>query len=100
MEWLEIIELRSTALDNIIIKKQLMNILKEINKELKENRIKLFSSDSVSTDFSIQIEHSSGSPVEKSKLGLHISMALKKIGLINHKIWVKIDDDHFKHQVE
>jgi len=100
MEWLEIIELRSINLDTITLKNKLTNMLNEINKESKEKRIKLFSSDTVSTDFSIQIEHSSGPHIAKSKLGRHIYMALKNIGLINHKIWVKIEDKSFKNQVE
>lgn len=92
MEWLEIIELRSMVLDNINIKNQLTDFLQEVNTDLKTNSIKLFCSDSIETDFRIQIEHSSGPPVTKSKLGLHISMALKKFGLINHKIWIKIEN--------
>ena len=100
MEWLEIIELRSTVLDNITLMAQLTDILKEINTELKTDRIKLFSSNTIATDFSIQIAHFSGPPMEKSKLGRHISMTLKNFGLINHKIWVKIENDGSKHQVE
>ena len=100
MEWLEVIELRSTVLDNIKIKNQLTGILKEINTELKESRIKLFSSESIETDFIIHIQHFSDPPIAKTNLGLHISMVLKSFGLINHKIWVKIENDDFKHQAE
>ncbi len=90
MEWLEIIELRSTVLDNTALKNELTEILKEINAEPKENRIKLFSSDTIDTDFCVYIEHFSGPPVKKSRLGRHIYMTLKKFGLINHKIWVTL----------
>ncbi len=100
MEWLEIIELRSTVLGNITLMAQLTDILKEINTEQKKDRIKLFSGDTIATDFSIHIEHFSGPPMEKSKLGRHISMVLKNFGLINHKIWVKIENNDSKHQVE
>jgi len=100
MEWLESIELRSTVLDNITLMAQLTDILNEINTELKKDRIKLFSSDTIATDFCIQIAHFSGPPIEKSKLGRHISIVLKEFGLINHKLWVQIENDESKHQAE
>lgn len=100
MEWLEIIELRSTVLDHITLMAQLTDILKEINTELKKDKIKLFSNETIATDFSIHIEHFSGPPMEKSKLGRHISIVLNNFGLINHKIWVKVENDGSKHQVE
>ncbi len=100
MEWLEIIELRSTVLDNTTLMTQLTDILKEINTEWKKDGIKLFSSNTIATDFSIQIAHCSGPPIEKSNLGRHISMVLKNFGLINHKIWVKIENDGAIHQIE
>lgn len=100
MEWLEIIELRATVLNNITLTYQLTDILNEINTELEENRIKLFSSSTIETDFSVHIEHCSGTPIGKSRLGLHINMVLKNFGLTNHKIWGKIENDDGKHQFE
>ncbi|MEX1298223.1 MAG: hypothetical protein AB1Z81_04410 [Desulfotignum sp.] len=91
MKWLEIIELRSTIIDDITLKDQLTDILKKINATPGKNRIKLFSSDTVDTDFSIHITHSSGPPMGKSRLGRHINMVLKNFGLTTHKIWVIIE---------
>ncbi len=96
MKWLEIIELRSTILDNTALKNELTDILIAINAETKEKRIKLFSSDSIGTDFCIYIEHFSGPPIKKSKLGRNIYMVLKDLGLTNHKIWVEIENDGLK----
>lgn len=87
MEWLEVIELRSTVLDNTALKNELKDILMEIKTETQKQRIKLFSNSTIDTDFCVCIEHFSGPPMEKSNLGRHIYMVLKKFGLINHKIW-------------
>ncbi len=57
MKWLEIIEIRSTVLDNTALKNELTDILKEINAETKGKKIKLFSSDTIGTDFCIYIKH-------------------------------------------
>lgn len=100
MKWLEIIELRSAVLDNSTLMDQLTHILKEINTEQKKNKIKLFSSNTVETDFSVHIEYNSGSLIGKSKLGHHINLTLKNFGFTNHKIWVKIENEEKNRTVE
>ena len=90
MEWFEIIELRSCVLDNRGLKKELTDLLKAVNTETNKDSIKLFSSDTIDTDFCIYIAHFSGPPTNKSKLGRHIYMVLRKFGLINHKIWIRL----------
>lgn len=90
MEWFEIIELRSSVLDNAGLRNELTDIVKAVNAETTEDRIKLFSSDTVDTDFCIYIEHFSEPPIHKSKLGRHIYMVLRKWGLINHNIWIRL----------
>jgi hypothetical protein len=92
MKWLEIIELRCTITGDPTLKDQLTDMLELIHMTSENNRIKLFSSDTVETDFSIHIAHFSGPPTGKSKLGRHINMALKNFGLTTHKIWVVIEN--------
>ena len=92
MKWLEIIELRCTITDDPALKDQLTDMLQLIHATSGNKRIKVFSSDTVDTDFSIHIVHCSVPPMGKSTLGRHINMALKNFGLTTHKIWVVIEN--------
>lgn len=96
MEWLEIIELRSRLLSIETLENLITQILSDVDSDLKKYRIKFFTSPTIETDYSIQIEHTSNPSIErnklpeKSKLAHHIDLVFKNYGLVNHKIWVKI----------
>ncbi len=93
MKWIEIIELHSVSSNRELLKSQMRNLINEVDKEAKKQAIKVYSRVMVDTDFSIHLFHdskkidNSGSP-----LGLRLAAALKEFGLVNHSVWIEMQN--------
>ena len=93
MKWLEIIELRSAGSNQALLESHLKNLLDEVRNEAKQQAIKVYRRVIVDTDFSIHLMHNSkklensGSP-----LGLRLVSALKEYGLVNHSVWIEMQN--------
>ena len=90
MKWLEIIELRSAGSNKALLESQLQNLIKEVNKEAKQQAIKIYSRVIVDTDFSIHLIHNSNKIESGSPLGLRLASALKEYGLVYHSVWIEM----------
>jgi hypothetical protein len=94
MKWIEIITLRSPSkingqfIDELLKGVSEHDSLNDTSKNLDE--IKIYHHSVVETDLSIHIYWKSdpGSQ-DKSPLGLRFSYALRRLGLLNHSVWVE-----------
>jgi hypothetical protein len=88
MNYLEIIELRSSNKDYENLSEKLTGFIDDLNKEYENYTVKLYRHLTVETDWSfhiqIQTEINFTSP---SQLGLRIASALKEFGLVHHSVW-------------
>lgn len=88
MKWLEVIELRSTDSDKVVLEMQLDKLLTEVEKEIQGKGVRAYRRVSVETDFSIHLLHESDQiEICGTELGLHIVSALKDFGMVNHTVW-------------
>lgn len=93
MKWIEVIQLRSTGCDKDFLKTELLNLIDDNEESTKQQMVMSYSRVLVDTDYTIQITHETKN-VEKngSPLGLRLVSALKEFGLVNHSIWVALDN--------
>ena len=88
MNYLEIIELRSSNKNDQILSERLTRFIDDLNRESENYSLKLYRHATVGTDWSVhlhyQLEINTTSP---SKLGLKIAPVLKEFGLVHHSIW-------------
>lgn len=90
MNWIEVIDIRSTEIRKQEFKKILRKPL--IQKETKEGLMELilYHNASVETDFSIHLQWKTEKKVVgKSSLGLQLVSALESFGRANHTIWIQ-----------
>jgi hypothetical protein len=93
MKWLEIIELRTVDCNRDFLESYLQKLIVEINKETKVEVAKVYSRNLLNTDFSIHLIHDSNkAETNGSTLGLRIISGLKEFGLVNHSIWIEMQD--------
>ena len=94
MNWLEIIELRSTGSNRQLLESELQNLIRELDRETRRQAIKAYHRMRVDSDFSIHLFHDSKeAEINGSRLGLRIASALKAFGLVKHRIWIELNDD-------
>ncbi|MCD4848612.1 MAG: hypothetical protein K8R76_10535 [Candidatus Aegiribacteria sp.] len=91
MKWLEIIEFRSVDSDRELMKSQLQDLVNEVNRETRHQKIKVYSHITVETDLRIHLIHDSEKvKASGSRLGLDLTSALKEHGLVNHSAWIEM----------
>ena len=93
MNWLEIIEIRSSKNSKTKLKMQLKGLINEINSKAQNLVIRIYSLATIDTDFSIHLLHDS-KEIEKdgSSIGLHLVSALKEFGLVSHSVWMEMEN--------
>ena len=93
MKWLEIIQLRTTERSMTKLKSQFEALISEIEAKTKKQAIKVYAHVAINTDFSVHLFHDSKTvEVYGSQLGLYLASALKEFGLVNHSIWVEMNN--------
>ena len=95
MNWLEIIELRTSSNND----PELQNVFKQLVKELKLDpeypKITVYHNYAVDCDYSIHLAHHRFQPEERgSALGLRIAAILKTFGLVSHNTWIEQRNMH------
>jgi hypothetical protein len=91
MEYLEIIELRSSQDDCEKFSQQMIRFVDDLKKENVNYEVKLFRCLIVETDWSFHIRVKSETKfTSPSPLSLRLVAALKEFGLVHHSIWLEI----------
>jgi hypothetical protein len=94
MKWLEVIHLRAAQQDSDVLDGLLDQLVEEIRSEKGSGKINLFRRAHLETDICLQLQHESEQvKLSGSRLGMHLAMALKKFGMVNHTVWVKGKDN-------
>lgn len=94
MRWIEVIQLRSTGCDKDLLKTELLGLVNENDRITGKQTMKVYSRVLVDTDYTIQIIHKTKNVEENgSPLGLRLASALKAFGLVNHSLWVALDNE-------
>ncbi len=93
MKWVEIITLRSSGKINRQLVDELLKLVPDSDSPTDTPHlveIRIYHHSVVETDFSIHIYwKSEPGRQDKSPLGLRLSSALMKLGLLNHSVWVE-----------
>jgi hypothetical protein len=94
MKWVERIELRSVESNRQLLESQLQKLIHQIEKDTPRQVIETYRRVLIDTDVSIHLVHDSQN-VERdgSPLGVCLASSLKEFGLVNHSVWIEMDDD-------
>jgi hypothetical protein len=93
MKWLEMIELRSVECHRELLESQLQQLMHDVNKETDAQAIKAYHRIMIDTDVSIHLVHESTRAEQNgSPLGMRLASNLREFGLVNHSVWVEIQN--------
>lgn len=93
MKWVETIVLRSINMDRTYMESALRDLADAAKKESCRPEIHLFRRALIDNDFCIYLVHETSKVTHSgSELGLRIVSALNEFGLVNHTIWIEVDD--------
>lgn len=93
MKWIEVIQLRAVDGNREFLESKLNTLINEVVAGSKEQTISAYHRALIDSDYSIHIFHRSN-PVENfgSPLGERIVSALREFGLVNHTVWIGINN--------
>jgi hypothetical protein len=93
MKWVEVIQVRSTGSNKNFLKNELLKLIEENEKRTKKHEFMAYGRVLVDTDYTVQIFHETAN-IEKdgSSFGLRLVSALKAFGMVNHSIWLALDN--------
>ena len=87
MNYLEIIELRSSNMDLAALSEKLSYFIDDLNKDYENFTVKLYRHLTVETDWSFHVYyHGKDFMASPSPLGLRIASALTEFGLVHHSV--------------
>ena len=93
MKWMETIELRSVDRNRETLEMYLRMLICAVKKDLNKSTIKVYTRSGISMDYSVHLYHISDKEViGESALGIHLTAGLKEFGLVNHSIWVEMEE--------
>ena len=91
MRWLEEIHVRFSKNDFEQLKKELIKLRKELNKE-KDIQLQLYQNKDLNSDFKLHLIHNS-EMIEITPIGMHIKSELENFGRVNHSTWLEVNDN-------
>ncbi len=90
MKWIEIITLRSTRDDLLVLDFESLIDVKENYPDGKLEKMEVYRRCTLDTDLSVHLRwNSDRANPEGSSVALHLMQLLKENGLLNHSIWVE-----------
>ena len=90
MKWIEIITLRSTRDDLLVLDFESLVDVKENYPDGKLEKMEVYRRCTLDTDLSVHLRwNSDRANPEGSSVALHLMQLLKENGLLNHSIWVE-----------
>ena len=95
MNWIEIIELRSSGNTRKQLETTLQEFIDQVEKEAEKRSVKLYTRKILDTEFfSIHLSHDSNEfKFGGSELGMRLVSTLKFYGLVSHTIWIEKQKD-------
>lgn len=88
MNYVEIIECRSSMCDYEILSRKLSAFLHDLNEEYEDCCINLYRHLAVETDWSFHVHYHAKVPLASpSPAGVRIASTLKEFGLVHHSVW-------------
>ncbi len=93
MKWIEVILLRSVETNRETLESKLRRLITADSKTDNQDTVQVYCRVLIDCDFCIHLAHDS----EKidyggSRLALRLVAALKEFGLVNHSVWVALDE--------
>ena len=93
MKWLEVIHLRVTDQDYERLMPTFNQLLDEIREKENCRMVKLFRRALLETDVCLHLYHDAHHPEDGgSPVGLRLVNALKPLGMVNHTVWMEIEE--------
>jgi len=93
MNFLEIIEIRSSSHNMKHIGQKLAELVSKLNQHNENNTITLYNNTTVDNDFSIHILHHASEPDEVDRsVGERLFSILKEFGLTNYSSWTELSN--------
>jgi hypothetical protein len=90
MNYLEIIELRSSNEDHEILSEKLTGFVNDLNKEYGNFTVKLYRHLTVETDWSVHIHiQTEINFTSLNQMGQRVASALQEFGLVYHSVWLE-----------
>lgn len=90
MKWIETIELRSTAQTEVVSQIDVEAMLDQSEADVRPYKILLLENGTIGTDLCYQLLFDTGEiRLHGSETGLRLADQLRKIGLVNHKVWIE-----------
>lgn len=92
MTWIEVINVRTVGKKEFKEAVKLCSLMQEDLKQHKQICVRLYRNLSYETDMSVQLfwDVPQKRP-EKTDIGFHLAQLLTPFGLIDHKIWTRVD---------
>jgi hypothetical protein len=92
MNWLEVIHLRATEHKPDLLVSTLRQLIDEVREKRSCRKIEMFKRALLETDICLQLYHDTENiETAGSTVGMHIAMALKSFGMVNHTVWIVND---------
>ena len=89
MKWLEVIHLRATEHKPDRLVSTLRQLIDEVREKRSCRKIEMFKRALLETDICLQLYHDTENiETSGSTVGMHITMALKSFGMVNHTVWI------------
>ena len=93
MKWVEVILIRSVEINREKLESKLRRLIAMDSKTDHQRMVHVYSRVLVESDFCIHLVHDS-EKVEHSgsRLALRLVTALKEFGLVNHNVWIALEE--------
>lgn len=93
MKWIEVILLRSVETNRATLESKLRRLIAMDSTKDNQRTVQVYCRVLIDSDFCIHLTHDSEN-VEHggSRLALRLVAALKEFGLVNHSVWVALDE--------
>ena len=91
MKWVEVITVRSSGRNTNMTASILQELLTDMDRQDKQERIRIYNREEIDTDFCIMLFHEGRKITSNgSRLGLRLKAALKEFGQVHHAVWLEM----------
>ena len=92
-QWAEVIMVRSTVSNAKILASTLKELIRDVDREGRSGRIRIYQRERIDTDFCIVLIHDEEKQTSgHSQMGVRLAAALKERGQVHHTVWIAMDN--------